>query len=324
MSPGDLAQARAEFLATGDERLLPIVDAHHHFWDLALNPHPWLQQRPLIPFRYGDYSAICRSFLPEDYRRQVGPHRVLRHVLMEGEWDPQDAAGEARWVQALASQTGAPHAMAAQAWLDRDDLDELLAAYAQLPLVRSVRHKPRSVARDAHRPDYAAPGSMRCPRWRAGYARLEAAGLMFELQAPWWHFAEAAELARDFPRTRIVINHAGLPAERDPVSLAAWRRALEAMAGQPNVFLKISGLGVAGRRWTPELQTGVVGDAIRIFGWQRCMFASNHPVDGLVASLDQIFQGFKTLTAGLPREQRLALFCDNAAGLYGLSSTPKQ
>ena len=53
----DLAQARDEFLVTGDERLLPIVDAHHHFWDLR-NPHPWLtelpaQERVVLEFRYG-------------------------------------------------------------------------------------------------------------------------------------------------------------------------------------------------------------------------------------------------------------------------------
>jgi len=314
----ELTQAAAEFLATGDDRLLPIVDAHHHFWDVQRNPHPWLTQQPPIAFRYGDYSAICRNFLPEDYRRQAGPHRVLRQVLMEGEWDPRDPAGEAHWVHALARHAGTPHALAAQAWLDREDLGALLAVYAGLPLVRSVRHKPRSVPRAEHTPTYAAPGSMRCPGWREGYARLEAAGLMFELQAPWWHFGEAVELARDFPRTSIVVNHAGLPSQRDAESLAGWRRALEAIAKQANVFLKISGLGVPGQRWTPQLQAPVVLDAIRIFGWQRCMFASNHPVDALVASLGEIFQGFKQLTAHLPPQQRLALFCDNAVRVYGL------
>ena len=314
----DLQAAREEFLVTGDERLLPIVDAHHHFWDVEHNPHPWLQQRPLIPFRYGDYSAICRNFLPPDYEANQGTHRVLRHVLMEGEWDPRDPTGEARWVHGLAQKTGKPHALAAQAWLDHDMLEEQLAAYAQLSLVRSVRHKPRSLPRAEHHAGYAAPGSMRCARWRDGYARLEATGLMFELQAPWWHFGEATELARDFPQTRIVVNHTGLPAERDVASLASWRGALEALAREPNVSLKISGLGVAGRRWTPALQAPVVGDAIRIFGWQRCMFASNHPVDALVASLDDIFSGFKQITADLPATQRLALFCDNAATLYRL------
>lgn len=314
----DLHAARKEFLAIGDDRLLPIVDAHHHFWDVVRNPHPWLQRRPPLPFRYGDYSAICRNFLPEDYARQQGPHRVLRHVLMEGEWDPSDPTGEAYWVHALAQQTGKPHALAAQAWLDSDVWEAQLAAYARLPLVRSVRHKPRSLTRAEHHVAYRAPGSMRCERWRSGYERLKDAGLMFELQVPWWHFNEAAELARDFPCTTMIINHTGLPAERDAESLAAWRAALEIVARAPNVFLKISGLGVADQRWTPELQTPVVQNAIAIFGWQRCMFASNHPVDALVASLDDIFSGFKQITAALPAPQRLALFCDNAASLYRL------
>ncbi|AVS65427.1 amidohydrolase family protein [Paracidovorax avenae] len=314
----DLQAAREEFLAAQDDRLLPIVDAHHHFWDLGRNPHLWLQREPPIAFRYGDYRAIRRDFLPEHYQAEQGGHRVLRHVLMEGGWDPRDPIGEALWVDQLARRTGKPHALAAQAWLDGPELDAQLEAYARLPLVRSVRHKPRSVPRAEHRAGYAAPGSMRCPRWRSGYARLEHAGLMFELQAPWWHFGEAAELARDFPRTRIIVNHAGLPVERGPESLAAWRRALETLAREPQVFLKISGLGVPGRRWTPELQAPVVHDAISIFGWERCLFASNHPVDALVAPLAQIFQGFKQLTAARPARQRLALFCDNAARLYGL------
>ncbi|WP_163063636.1 amidohydrolase family protein, partial [Acinetobacter baumannii] len=71
-----------------------------------------------------------------------------------------------------------------------------------------------------------------------GYARLAAAGLHFELQAPWWHFGEAAELARDFPETLIIVNHAGLPADRSAEGLTAWHAALDALARQPNVVMK--------------------------------------------------------------------------------------
>ena len=39
-----------------------------------------------------------------------------------------------------------------------------------------------------------------------------------------------------------------------------------------------------GRRWTAELQAPVVLEAIRLFGADRCMVASNFPVDGLLAS----------------------------------------
>lgn len=317
----DLAQARQAFLQSGDDAQLPIVDAHHHFWAVPANPHPWLTELPRIPFRYGDYAPICRDFLPEDYAAASGPHQVLRHVVMEGEWDPADPAGEACWMQDLAQRTGRPHAMAAQAWLDRDDVEQVLARYAQGPLagfVRSVRHKPRTVPREQHHAAWSAPGSMRCPRWRRGYALLARHGLMFELQAPWWHMDEAVELARDFPETRIVVNHGGLPAQRDAESLRLWRRAMDRVADCPNVVMKISGLGVVGAEWSASLQRPVVKALIGSFGTRRCMFASNFPVDSLVVSFDALWVGFKELTRELESTERLALFCDNAATTYAL------
>jgi predicted TIM-barrel fold metal-dependent hydrolase len=316
----DLAQARAEYFATGDETLMPIVDAHHHFWDLR-NPHPWLTQLPRIPFRYGDYEAICKDFLPADYAAACGPHRVLRHVVMEGEWTPKDPAGEAFWMKALADRCGEPHAMAAQIWLDHEDAEALMQTYTRAPLqgfVRSVRHKPRCASRDGYRSNWAEPGSMRCPRWRRGYALLSRYGLMFELQVPWWHMPEAVELARDFPETRIVVNHAGLPETRDTGTLGQWRAAMAQLASCHNVWMKISGIGVRGEAWTVEQQAPVVDALIADYGVERCLFASNHPVDAIVVKLDDLWAGFKTLARKLNPEQRLALFCDNAVVLYGL------
>ncbi len=122
---------------------LPIVDAHHHYWDLSLGKHPWLVGEPIPNHRYGDYRAICSTFLPADYRRAAGGQRIVGNVYVEAEWDPADPLGETRWVHAIAEREGTPHAMVAQAWLDRDDAGALLAAQAAFPLVRAVRHKPR-------------------------------------------------------------------------------------------------------------------------------------------------------------------------------------
>ncbi|BAN26635.1 amidohydrolase family protein [Caballeronia insecticola] len=307
---------RQRFLNSGDDADLPIVDAHHHFWDLQRNYHPWLRDVPRIPFRYGDYESICRDFLPDDYFARAGSHRIVKTVMMEGEWDPRDPTGEAHWATALHRRAGLPSAMAAQIWLDREDVADVLAVYRDMPLVRSVRHKPASVPRAAHRPDFSAPGSMRCERWRRGYALLDASGLMFELQAPWWHFEEAAELARDFPRTTIIVNHTGLPSDRSDEALAAWRSALDALARHPNVWLKISGIGEPGVTWSVARNGPVVRDAIASFGAARCLFASNFPVDSLVVTLDDLFSGFKAMVAARTREERLALFHDNACTLY--------
>jgi predicted TIM-barrel fold metal-dependent hydrolase len=79
----------------------PIVDAHQHFWDLGRNDYPWLTDKP-VRFRYGDYSALRRNYLPADYFRDAAPHRIVKTVHMEAEWDPTDPVGETRWIEALA------------------------------------------------------------------------------------------------------------------------------------------------------------------------------------------------------------------------------
>ena len=304
-------------MASKSAQALPIVDAHHHIWDLTLKAHPWLVTPPFRPARYGNSTPIRRNYLPADYRQDIRRFNVVKTVYVEAEWNPADPIGETRWVHEMAARHGLPNAMVAQAWLDRADAAEVLAQQAAFPLVRSVRHKPTSAARrqDAKR---GAPGSMDCPRWREGFALLARHKLHFDLQTPWWHLDAAAELARDFPATTIIVNHTGLPADRSPEGLAGWRGALELLAQQPNVMLKISGLGVPGRRWTPELQGPVVRDAIRIFGAERAMFASNFPVNSLVATFDEIYGSFFEITRDMPDDVRRKLFHDNAVRIYRL------
>ena len=41
---------------------IPIIDAHQHFWDLSMLKHPWLCEKPLIKFRYGDYLKFAKIF----------------------------------------------------------------------------------------------------------------------------------------------------------------------------------------------------------------------------------------------------------------------
>jgi predicted TIM-barrel fold metal-dependent hydrolase len=96
------------------------------------------------------------------------------------------------------------------------------------------------VARAADRdPGHRIPGSLRCPRWRAGYRHLAGSGLHFELQTPWWHLPDARELARDFPGTLIVLNHLGLPADRGAAGLAGWREAMARLSEAPNLRVKL-------------------------------------------------------------------------------------
>lgn len=310
---------RTRFLASGDDADLPIVDAHQHYFDIETHYYPWLNDRPLRPFRYGDYSSICRNFLPAHYRRLTGNHRVVQTVVIEGEWDPATPAEEVTFVESLAKTEATLSAMVAQAWLDREDAVDLLRLYRDHPLVRGIRHKPAVTSRETWCEYFAVPGSMRDPRWREGYAQLAKNGLHFELQAPWWHLTEAAELARDFPDVTLVVNHTALPADRSAEGLAGWRENLALLAREPNVALKISGICIPGQPWPVEANRVVVNDAISIFDVSRCAFASNYPVDGVVNSLSEVFDGFKTIVRERSLTDRLALFHDNARRIYRLA-----
>jgi predicted TIM-barrel fold metal-dependent hydrolase len=299
------------------EQLIPIVDAHQHFWDLDRNYYPWLCDPQPTPFRYGDYSALRQNYLPPDYRRDSAAFHVVKTVHMEAEWDRADPVGETRWLESLHRTYGLPSALIGHAEFDRGDIAEVLAGHAQSPLMRGVRHKPKAAAdpREARR---GAAGSMDDPRWRSGYTLLERYGFSYDLQTPWWHLAAAAALAADFPRIPMVVNHTGLPGDRSLEGLAGWRRALATAAAQPNVFLKISGLGRPGLPWTLEANGPIIRDAIAVFGPERCMFASNYPVDRLAGAFDTIYRGFFAAVADRPAAEQLQLFQANATRVYRL------
>jgi predicted TIM-barrel fold metal-dependent hydrolase len=269
---------------------LPIVDAHQHFWDLERNYLPWLCDEPMIPFRYGDYSALRRSYLPRDYFRDTAGYDVVKTVYVETEWDPHDFVGETKWLQEVIAETGFPHAIVAGARLDHPEVAAVLVGHAAFPRVRGIRHKPRA-APSPEEVVVGARGSMGDPAWRRGYALLA--------------------------QTQIILNHTGLPADRSE-GLAGWRTAMQTLASRPNVAVKISGLGQPGQPWTVEANGPIVRDTISIFGLDRCMFASNFPVDGLCAEFDTIFAGFKAIVRDLPRSEQRKLFYANATRIYRL------
>ena len=296
----------------------PIVDAHQHFWDLTQNYYPWLCDKEPIPFRYGDYSAIRRNYLPDDLRRDSAGLDLHMTVHMEAEWDRTDPVAETRWLEALKADTGLPTACIGHAEFERANIGEVLAGHAASPLMRGIRQKP-AAAPSAAEAKRGQPGSMDDPAWRAGYALLEKHGLSYDLQTPWWHLDAAAELAADFPRTTIIINHTGLPADRSAEGLAAWRAALGRVAAQDNVAIKISGIGQRDLPWTVQTNGPIIRDTIAIFGVARCMFASNYPVDSLAGSYRDIYAGFFAAVADRSEADQRKLFHDNALKYYRLT-----
>jgi predicted TIM-barrel fold metal-dependent hydrolase len=245
--------------------------------------------------------------LPPDYLSDSRNFNIEKTVYVEAEWDPRDPLGEMRYIEQLRRAHGLPTVAVAQAWLHHADVFSILESQSSFSFVRSIRHKP-------------PPGAMLDPAWRRGFAALARNGLRFDLQTPWSSLDDAARLAGDFPDTQIILNHTGLPADRSAEGIAGWMRAMKAFAARPNTVVKISGLGQKGMPWSAEANRPIVLAAIEIFGVERCMVASNFPVDGLCGTFRTIFDGFFSITAGFSERERKALFHDNAIRIYGMTA----
>lgn len=294
-----------------------LIDAHHHLWDLSQRKHPNLIGEPRQDFFMGDDHALRRDYLPEDYRRDAAAHNVLTTVHCEAEWDRADQVGETRWVSTIAAEHGFPGAIVAHAWFDTENAEEVIAAQAAFPLVRGIRSKPVT-ASAPDRKEPGARGTMQDERWLRGFTLLEKYRLSWDLRVPFWHLEEAAAVARAFPATAIVLNHTGFPWDRSAEGLAAWRRAMDVLASEPNVHVKVSEFGLKEQPWDYESNRKVVREAIAIFGIERAIFATNFPVAGLRIGYDDLVNAMTRMLSDFPAADRDRFFWKNAQQFYRL------
>jgi predicted TIM-barrel fold metal-dependent hydrolase len=294
-----------------------MIDPHHHLWDLGRNTYPWLQDRTLAPRLEGDIRPIAKDYLLEDYASDAGTQNVVKSVHVECGWDPADPVGETAWLQRIADKHGYPHGIVARATLDAPDVEPVLEGHLRYQNIRGIRHAinwhPDPSKTYVNRPDL-----IKTKAWRHGFSLLQRFGLSFDLQLYPAQMSDAAALARAYPDILIILDHAGMPVDRDKEGIQRWRLGMRELAAAPNVAVKISGLGTVDWSWTVESIRPFVLQTIDTFGISRCMFASNFPVDKLYSDFDTLYSAFREITKHLSVHERQMLFHDNAARYYRL------
>jgi predicted TIM-barrel fold metal-dependent hydrolase len=295
----------------------PIVDPHMHLWDLDRHYYGWLQDRPLPNNPAGDMAPIAyRSYGLDDYLADSAGWNVVQTVHVECGLPPKDQLSETDWLQAIADARGVIGGIVAGAWLEDDGVAPLLEAQAARPNVRGVRQIVSWHADPLK--TYSNHDRLQDPAWRRGLGLLAKHGLSFDLQLYPSQMPAAAELAGAHPDIPVIINHAGLPTDRDEAGLAAWREGLALLAQRPNVSCKISGLAMVDRAWTVERLRPFVLRVIDTFGPERCMFASNFPVEKVHGAFGAFYRAYDAITAGFSDTERALLFGGTAARIYRL------
>ncbi|KTQ97146.1 hydrolase [Aureimonas ureilytica] len=295
----------------------PLIDPHHHLWDLSLKRHPWLEARPEAEeMVFGSIDSIRRDYLPSDYIRDANRQNIVATVHVEAGWRDDDPLGETLWLERQADHRIARR-LVARVPLAHLDAEARLEAEAARPRVVGIRDIVSWDADPAKR--FALrPGLMSDPAWRRGLKAVTRLGLSFDLMLYPPQMAEAQRLAADFPNTLFVLNHCGSPADRSADGMRLWAEGLRDLARAPNVRLKLSDPVAYDPDWTLHSLRAVIRHGIDCFGADRAMFASDFPVTGLHASFDAIYEAFRTIVADLTMDEQAALFFDTANRTYRL------
>ena len=296
---------------------MEIVDPHHHLWDLTHYDYAWLKRQPPDAGPEGDITPIAHDYLLPDYLADTSTFRLAKSVHLQCGWDELDPVGETRWLQSIADAHGFPQGIVGCAKLNDDGVEQILAGHRESANVRGIRQIV-NWHRDPIKNYVPWPKIMADEQWLRGFRLLRKYDLRFDLQLYPSQMAAAAELAAAHPDQPIILNHTGMPTDRDAEGLATWRRGMELLAQCPNVAVKISGLGMCDRSWTVDSWRPFVLDTIELFGADRSMFASNFPVDKLYGSFEQTYNAFDAITASFTEAERTQMFCTNAQRIYAI------
>ncbi|GAA0608149.1 amidohydrolase family protein [Streptomyces crystallinus] len=281
---------------------MPVVDAHHHLWDLAVRDQEWLAGPEFTPIR--------RDFPVDELRARAHACGVAATVLVQ----TVTVAEETPELLALAA--GDPLVRGVVGWTDltAPGVADELARLAELPggaRLVGIRHQVQG-ERDPEwllRPDVAR-----------GLAAVADAGLAYDLVVLPHQLPACVRAAERHQGLTFVLDHLGKP----PVASGAvepWASAVRGLAALPNTVGKLSGLVTEAdrARWEVEDLRPYVDTALEAFGPGRLMFGSDWPVCLLAASYGEVLETARELVRGLGPHERAQVLGATAERVYRLS-----
>lgn len=331
---------------------LPIIDPHHHLWDLR--PLIGAFPEPRHDFLEALVDAAYYTF-DELHADTHSGHNIVGTVFMEcgAFYDPSrgeemKSVGEVEFVNGVAAQGASGlygNFRPCAAIIGHADLTlgdragaVLEALQAAAPTrFRGIRH---AAAWDADPATLGPPfgqaeGLYLDSAFRQGFAHLGRLGMTFDAWLLEPQLGDVIDLARAFPDQPICLDHCGTPLNiasyRGTLgdTFGRWAASIRELAQCENVTVKLGGLamafcgmpdeGPAAGKGSAELAAmwkPYVETCIDAFGPDRAMFESNYPVDRWGASYPVLWNAFKRLAQGASADEKAALFAGTAARFY--------
>ena len=297
---------------------IKIVDAHHHLWDLNNKDtkYSWLMVTEGEAF-FGDYAAIRKNYLLEDYIEDTKNQNIIKSVHVQAEHDDDKPVNETAWLQNLADTHSSklPNAIVAFADFSKNNVSEILDAHQEYKNTRGIR-QILSYNEDEPKYSHATEDFMKNSTWVENFKYIRNRNLSFDIQIYKHQMEDAVNLANKYNDVLFILNHTGEPCHQSKEYIESWEQNMKKLAKCENVVAKISGLGMFDPNWTIDSTRIFVEKTIQIFGIERCMFASNFPVDKIFNSFDTYWNSFKEITKNYSENDKNLLFSSNAEKYY--------
>jgi len=273
------------------------IDAHQHFWQLALRGGGW--PPPSL-------AAIFRDFVPADLAPLLAAHGIQGTVLVQSLPSEDDTQA----LLALAEQNSFIRAVVG--WTD------LLAVDAPAAIARLAANKKlkglRPMLQDISDEQWIAN-----PALAPALTAMVEHSLRFDALVLPRHLPALLQCARDYPQLAIVIDHAAKPPIAD-AAFGRWREDMAQLAALPNVHCKLSGLVTEAKpRWAVEDLQPYVAHVLAVFGAQRVIWGSDWPVVDLAGGYGAWLAASEALLAHLGQQDRNDIFGLNAHRFYRLA-----
>ena len=280
-----------------------IVDAHVHLWDPARTDwYPYLSAGQ-DQLNMGDVSGMARRFDVPTYLAESAGWNVEKLVNVAAATGGHSVE-ETLELDRRADADGHPDAIVGGLPPTDTVADAVALLDTQLEASRFRGVRPMGVSEASLPPAEVL---------RA----LQERGLLYEVMTHPDQLVATARGLEDHGDLVVVIEHAGWPRNASDEERTLWTEGIDALAGiGDNVLCKLSGLAMPLGSMAVDVQAPWLEYVIDAFGIDRCLFASNFPVDGMHGTFDELFTTYSAVTASLDAGARDKLFAANAERIY--------
>ncbi len=279
---------------------MPIIDAHQHLWDLDRVAYPWLTP---------DMEPIARSHVASELEPQMAEAGVTHTVLVQ-------AANSYADTEYMLEQSAIHDWMLGiVGWIPLlypDVAGRAIQRFHHYPLFKGVRHLIHGEAD---------------PKWllqdcvTESLKLLAASGMTLDLPATLSEHMECVlTLGERVPDLKMVIDHLAQP----PIGTrpqGSWADDMRAVAENPNVYAKISGLGTASglpETWSAADVKPYIEFVLATFGTERCMCGGDWPVCDLAGGYVKAWGIYREVLGMLSPEEQDVVLSRTATRFYGL------